>query len=196
MSTGLSPTASRVMIRLRRLHRFGQRVRVGPALVRTTAVAAGTAALLVPMPPPLMSGAMVAFAVVVATLAAALPRSTLVTVLEVVSVVEWVAHSLLYGYAVSLAQLIALTAVLYLHHTTSALAAVLPIDAVSAPTVLLGWLGRTLAVVVLSVVLGLLALSIPRLVGGAPSLWAPLLGLATAIGVAFVIAYELHRRDS
>jgi hypothetical protein len=83
--------------------------------------------------------------------------------------------------------------VLYLDHTLTALAAVLPYDAVVNLDVVGGWLARALAVVLVSAVLTVIALALSAELAGGAFLIATLVGLAGAVGATMLIARLLRR---
>jgi hypothetical protein len=122
------------------------------------------------------------------------PRGRLPTVVVLVAVVGWLVATTVGGEAPALWRLLALSAALYLVHSLSALAAVLPYDAVVAPDVVARWVGRALAVLLGSAVLTILALSAAGRTGDRTALAAALVGLAVAAGLPGLLAWLWRRR--
>jgi hypothetical protein len=91
-------------------------------------------------------------------------------------------------------RLVGLAAALYLGHSLTALAAVLPYDAIVEPEVLARWLSRAFLVVAASAALALALLVGSAVWGGEPLLIASLLGLGVAVGLAALLAWLLRRR--
>jgi hypothetical protein len=88
---------------------------------------------------------------------------------------------------------LALATLLYLGHTLTALAAVLPSDAVVNLDVVGTWLARALAVVLISAVLTVVALGLTAELAGGAFLLATLVGLAGAVGATMLISRLLRR---
>jgi hypothetical protein len=122
------------------------------------------------------------------------PRGRLPTVVVLAAVVGWLVATTVGGEAPALWRLLALSAALYLVHSLSALAAVLPYDAAVAPDVVARWVGRALAVLLGSAVLTILALSAAGRTGDRTALAAALVGLAVAAGLPGLLAWLWRRR--
>ncbi len=180
-----------------RLDEYLTRVRrVSPAvlLVRAGVFGAGLVGLLLGWPFEVVTGPALPMFVVVATLPAFVPRSYLPTAVIGLAVFGWVLAVHWYGEEVTYPRLVLVATALYLVHTLSALAAVLPYDAVVAPTVLVRWLGRAGLVVVLTAVLAVFALAFPALLGGRTFLVASLVGLALMAATVAYLAHLVRRR--
>ena len=186
-------------------HSFGDRVELvrrmvarataGPLLVRGTVFGSALVALLLAYPSELLHSGPAALVPVLAVLPMLGPRSAFVTVTEFVAVLAWLAATTAYAEPVTAGRLAALAAALYVLHTTAALAAVLPYDTVVAPGVLLQWLARAAAVVVLTtgfaVVVTLGVLPMGRV---GPYLAASIIGLLVMAGIAWLLV-TMRRRD-
>jgi hypothetical protein len=124
------------------------------------------------------------------------PRGRLPSVVVLAAVVGWLVTTTVGGEAPALWRLLVLSAALYLVHTLSALAAVLPYDAVVAPDVVARWVGRALAVLLGSAVLTVIALSAAGRTGDRTALAAALVGLAVAAGLPGLLAWLWRRRTA
>jgi hypothetical protein len=170
--------------------------RISPAvlLVRSGIFAAGLVGLVLAWPFEIVAGPALPLFVVVAVLPALTPRSWVPTSVIVLAIGGWVLAVHGYGEPVTYPRLVLLATALYLVHTLCALAAVLPYDAVVAPTVLVRWLGRTGLVVLLTAVLAVFALAFPALLGGRTFLVASLAGLALMAATVAYLAHLVRRR--
>ena len=106
----------------------------------------------------------------------------------------WLVNSAGFGAAVTLWRILALATLLYLAHILTALAAVLPYDAMVNMDVPALWLGRALIVVLASAVVIVLALGLTADLGGDAFELATLVGLAAAAAVTMVLA-RMARRE-
>ncbi len=196
MDLRLSPTWTRGEDTLRRALAQARRVAPGPALIRLTVLLFGAVGLVVALPTPLRGSFWAYPVIAVFAVAPALrPDSPWVTAVEVVTVGSWLLTTMLYHQPADLVGTVALTALLYGHHSTSALAAALPVSAQLAPGVLMRWLLRTGVVLVAAAVLMTLLVLLLPATGTARSVSAlPLLGLFAAVGAGVLLAYLLHRR--
>jgi hypothetical protein len=174
--------------------RMVARATAAPLLVRGTVFASGLVALLLAYPVEMVTGAPAGLLFAVAVLPALRPRGMLVTTVVFAAVLGWLIATTLYAEQVTVWRLAALAGVLYLLHTTAALASVLPYDTVVAPSVLLGWLLRAAVVVMLTAAFAVAVLLGVLPVGGNRSfLLAPIVGLAVMAALALLLAY-LRRR--
>jgi hypothetical protein len=170
------------------------RATAGPLLVRGTVFASGLVALFLAYPVEMVTSAPAALLVAVAVLPALRPRGMLVTTVVFAAVLGWLIATTVYAEQVTVWRLAALAGALYLLHTTAALASVLPYDTVVAPSVLLGWLLRAVAVVLLTAAFAVAVLLGVLPVGGNRSfLLASIVGLAVMATLALLLAY-LRRR--
>ena len=179
--------------RVRRARTVVRRATVLPLLVRCGAFFCALLAFMVAYPVEVVGGQLVLPLLVVAVAPALVPHGRAGTVAAVAAVVGWVADTTWYAHPVVLWRVVALAAFLYLGHTLTALAAVLPYDALVDLNVLTGWLARGLAVVLASSVLLVVVLSQVSRAGGPAYLAATLLGLAAAAGTALLLSRLLRR---
>jgi hypothetical protein len=158
-------------------------------LVRGAAFVFAAGALLVAAPGEILAlpGAAAAL-VVCGTLPAFAPRTRLTTVVLFFAVLGWIAATTTYAEPVTLSRLVALACLLYLVHTTTALAAVLPYDAVVAPAVLVRWLSRTVGVLALTAGFAFVAVLGVRAVGGHAYLVAAVAGVLLVAALAGLLA--------
>jgi hypothetical protein len=122
------------------------------------------------------------------------PRGRLPTVMALIAVVGWLVSTTVGEEPVRLGRLLLLSAALYLIHSLSALAAVLPYDALVRPNVVARWLGRALAVLLASAVLAVVALAAAGRTGDRAVLAAALAGLGVAVALPALIAWLWRRR--
>jgi hypothetical protein len=169
-------------------------LRVTPAtlLVRGTVFACTFAALLLAYPAAVLVSALGPLAVV-ALVPAVAPRTRFVTIALLLAVFGWLAATTRYGEPVGLPRLVALSCLLYLAHTTAALAAVLPYDTVVAPTVLVRWLTRAAVVLAVSGVFAVVTAAAADAVAGRAYLVASIAGLLLVAALAALLA-TLRRR--
>ncbi|MGH3749657.1 MAG: hypothetical protein ACRDT8_19910, partial [Micromonosporaceae bacterium] len=156
-----------------------------PLLLRAVVLGAGYAALLLAAP---MLASSPVFAVVaggVAVLAAIWVSSPWVAVVEHLAVIGWFGLTLAYDVVISPPQVAGLAAAIYLHHSAATLAAALPLDAVVAPSVLVGWSKRVAVVLGLALPLGWGVLALPELLDSSGQLWLPIAGTAAALAAAY-----------
>ena len=173
--------------------RRASRITAGPLVVRAVAFGAGFAALFLSLPGPLRIPQFVVLAVVLSLISAVGTGTALVSLVEYLAVCVWFGTTTMYAYAIEPGQVLGIAAAIYLHHTSCALAAVLPVDGAVAPRVLRGWLLRTGGVLVVSLALGLGVFSLPSLIGHPTGWYVPLLGLLALLAAAFGIV-RLTRR--
>jgi hypothetical protein len=171
-----------------------RRAAPGPILVRAGVFVAGLLAELIAWPADVVLGRLVLVLLGIAVLPVFAPRSRLVTGVIFATVFGWLAATSAYGEPIGYWRPVALAALLYLLHTLTALAAVLPYDAVVSPGVLAGWLRRAGVVVLLTAAVAMLTLLIPQYVGGQRYLAASLVGLALMMLLAGYLAALVRRR--
>jgi hypothetical protein len=175
--------------RLDSLRRRARRITPGTVLVRGGAFVFAAAALLVAFPAGVlvMPGAAAVLVVGAAGVALA-PRTRLTTIVLLLAVVGWLAATTAYGEPVTLARLVALSSLLYLAHTTTALAAVLPYDTIVAPSVLVRWLARTVVVLAASAGFAVAAVLGVQAAGGRAYLTAAVAGVLLVAALAALLA--------
>ena len=165
-----------------------------PFLVRAGIALCGLVAMLVAWPQALLSGRYFALLAVIAMYPAVAPRGRGATAAALVVVAGWLVDTTAFDARIALWRVLALATLLYLGHTLTALAAVLPFDAVVNLDVVGLWLARAGAVVLISAVLTVVALGLAAELAGAAFLVATLVGLAGAVGATVLVARLLRRR--
>ncbi len=173
--------------------RRASRITAGPLTVRAAAFGAGFAALLLSLPGPLRMPQFVVLALVLALTSAVGTGTPLVSVVEYLAVCVWFGTTTMYAYDIQPGQVLGIGAAIYLHHTSCALAAVLPVDAAVAPRVLRGWMLRTGGVLVVSVALGLGVFALPSWLGRSGDWYVPLLGLLALLAAGFGVVHLARR---
>lgn len=128
--------------------------------VRAAVLVSGLGAAVVALPPPVRVGPLLLVAMLFAALSAAVPGGIWVAVLELGAVTAFVLGLAGGQHPAGLPEVTALAALLYLHHSASALGAMLRTDAVVPPAVLRRWAARTGAVLAGSAAAGLLVLAV------------------------------------
>jgi hypothetical protein len=188
--------AAGVVERIDRFREVTGRLTPGPLLVRGAVFAFTVCALLVALPAALLTSPRSAAALVlVAAVPAVFPRTRLTTLVVVAVVLAWLLATTTYAEPVTAVRLATLSCLLYLVHTTTALAAVLPYDTVLAPAVLVRWLARTAGVLALTALFAVAAVAGAGMVAGRPFLVASVVGLLLTAALAGLLA-ALRRRDT
>jgi hypothetical protein len=173
--------------RLGRIPTVVRRATVVPILVRCGIALCGILAMVVAWPAELLASQFIVLLALVAVWPAAAPRGRGATFAALVVVGGWIVDTAGYDSRVALWRVISLATLLYLGHTLTALAAVLPYDAVVNLDVPGLWLGRALVVVLISAVLTVLALGLTADLDGDAFQLATLVGLAAATGVTLIL---------
>jgi hypothetical protein len=169
------------------------RITPGILLVRGAVLAFTIAALLVAFPAEMLRRPVAAAVLVVLAAAPTLaPRTRITTAVLLVAVFAWLAGTTAYGEPVKLTRLVTLACLLYLVHTTTALAATLPYDTVVSPAVLVQWLARTVVVLVVTAGFGVAAVLGVRAASGGAYLIASIAGLLLVAALAAFLAAQ-HR---
>lgn len=188
-----SPLVERVLYGLARARAWARRATLPGLSVRGAIWLAGTAALVLAVPPQAWPGPLPVIAALVALPAAAAPGGGwpfTVEVLAVGIVAVLVATSV---REPSLVELVGFGALLYLHHTSAALGAQLRTDAVVRPAVPRHWAGRAGVVLAASAVL---SVGIATLAGQAPA-WSATgfvaLGVAGALAATAGVIWLVRR---
>jgi hypothetical protein len=179
--------------RVDRVVSMARRTTAAPALVRAGICLAGLVGLGTAWPGSFVLGKGILAVVVLAVLAALLPRGFLPTLVILAAVAGWLFATARYDEPLTLARLVVVAGALYLVHTLAALAAVLPYDAIVSAGVLGGWLLRAALVVGLTAAVALFVAAVPQRVGG-HYLVASLAGLAVLTGLTVFLASLLRRR--
>lgn len=171
-----------------------RRVTAAPLLVRAGVFAAGLLAALLVLPVPDLGGRAVLAVLVAACVPALAPRSGLVGWVLLAYPAAWVVTTAAGVTPPTWPRLLALAGCLYLVHTLSALAALLPYDAVVEHAVVLRWLGRAGLVLLGTAGLGAVVAGLLDLLGTRESAVAAVVGVLVAGGLVW-LPVVLRRRD-
>lgn len=177
-----------ITARAGRLRRTLSRATAVPVMVRGAVLVTGLLALGVAWPAPLLAGRYAALLALLALWPALSPAGRGGTAVALAAVGGWLLDTAGFDSRVALWRVLALAALLYLAHTLTALAAVLPIDAIVNLDVPGLWLGRAAVVILISSVLTVLALGLTADLGGGAFQAATLIGLAAAVAVTVLLA--------
>jgi hypothetical protein len=165
-----------------------------PFLVRCGVGVCGLIAMLVAWPRELISTQYVLpLLLLVALYPAVAPRGRGATFSVLVVVAGWITDTTGFQAPIALWRVLTLATLLYVGHSLTALAAVLPFDAVVSLDMLGGWLLRAAAVVLVSAVLTVVALGLSADLAGGAFLLATLVGIVGAVGATVLIARLLQR---
>jgi hypothetical protein len=189
----LRSAGSGLASRVRRLQTMIARATAVPLLVRGVTFVAALVATVLAYPPAALFQASGMLLVGLAALPALAPRTRMVTLFLLVTVVGWLGATTGYGEPVTLWRLLGLAGSLYLVHSTAALAAFLPYDAIVSPGVLLRWFARAGVVVAATAVAAVYALVAAQLLSGRETMIATLVGFGVAVGLAALLARLLRR---
>ena len=179
--------------RIARARTVANRATPVPLLIRCAIVLGGVLAVVIAYPAPVVASRYVLLPLIVVAVPAFLPRGRAATVAAVTVVGGWIVDTTWFNQPVVLWRVLAVATGLYLVHTLTALAAVLPYDAVVHPDVVTRWVGRALAVVLGSAVLTVVVLELAARTAGNAFLLASIVGLAAAVGVTALVARLLRR---
>lgn len=179
--------------RIERARAALRRATVLPFLVRLGIALVGLLAMSVAWPQSLLASQFFVPIAAVAIYPAVAPRGRGATLSALVVVAGWLVDTAGYDSRVVLWRVLAIATLLYLGHSLTALAAVLPFDAVVNGDVVGHWLARALAVVLVSAVLTVVALALSDDLAGGAFLIATFVGLAGAVGATMLIARLLRR---
>lgn len=164
-----------------------------PFLVRCGVGLSGLLAMIVAWPVSLVGSRYFIPLTLLAVYPAVAPRGRGATFSAMAVVAGWIVDTAGYGERVALWRVLSIATLLYLGHTLTALAAVLPYDAVVNLDVVGGWLLRAAIVVLVSAVLTVVALGLSADLAGSAFLVATIVGIAGAIGATVLIARLLQR---
>jgi len=154
-----------------------------PAIVRLVILAAGVGSLL-------LVDRKVLLLLLLPLAVAVFPRTMLATLYTVIVAALWIITTAIAGGPIPLWRLCALALTLYVVHVSAALAAVLPYDAAVPMAVLRPWLIRLVIVSVLTVGLGWVVQTVPRLLKSAPELLgATIAGIVLMVTATIFIGY-------
>ena len=164
-----------------------------PFLVRCGIALSLVLAMSVGWPVEVTAGRYLVILFVVAAYPALAPRGRGATIAILVAVAGWILDTTWFDQRVALWRVLTLATLLYIGHTLTALAAVLPTDALVNLDVVTNWLARAALVVLISAVLTVIALGLTSALAGGAFLIATLVGLAGAVGATMLLSRLLRR---
>jgi hypothetical protein len=164
-----------------------------PFLVRCGVGLAGLLAIIVAWPASLVASRYFALLVVAAVYPAVAPRGRGATFAALLVVAGWIVDTTFYDARIALWRVLSIATMLYIGHSLTALAAVLPYDAVVNLDVVGGWLLKAAGVVLISALLTVVALGLAADLAGDAFLVATIVGLACAVGATVLLARLLQR---
>jgi hypothetical protein len=164
-----------------------------PFMVRFGIALCGLVAMTVAWPQALVASEWYVALVLVAVYPAVAPRGRGATFAALVVVAGWIADTAGFESQIALWRVLILATLLYLGHSLTALAAVLPYDAVVTLDMVGGWLARAGAVVLVSAVLTVVSLGLSADLAGGAFVLATIAGIACAVGATVLIARLLQR---
>ncbi len=174
--------------RAQRAKDVNARATPGPLLVRALLWVFTVAAVLIAYPSEMVLNLQgLPVVALLAALPAALPRTRIVSLMLFAIAVGWVISTTVYGQAITAGRLVPLAALLYLVHTTAALASVLPYDTVVVRGALITWYLRALPILVGSAIFGLIAVAGADAIVGRPFLVAALGGIVLVYVAAWLL---------
>ena len=179
--------------RIERGRRVVGRATLIPFLVRCGIALCMVLAISVGWPTQITASQYLVILFLVAIYPAVAPRGRGATIAILVVVAGWILDTTWFDARVALWRVLTLATLLYVGHTLTALAAVLPTDALVNLDVVTGWLARAAAVVLISAVLTVIALGLTSALAGGAFLLATLVGLAGAVGATMLLARLLRR---
>jgi hypothetical protein len=182
-----------VIARVDRARRVAGRATLVPLLVRCGVALSLVLAMTVAWPSEIAGGRLLLPLIAVAVYPAVAPRGRGATVAILVVVAGWIVDTTWFDARVALWRVLSIGTLLYLGHTLTALAAVLPYDTVVNLDVVTTWLGRAAAAVLISAVLTVIALGLAAELAGGAFVIATLAGLAGAVGATMLLARLLRR---
>jgi hypothetical protein len=171
-----------------------RRTQPGPALIRLVAGLAAMAALVVAAPSTVAHTGQIGLLVPFAVGVALAPRTRFVTFVIVIAVLLWLLTTFSGDGEPTLGRVGLLAALLYVTHSASALAAVLPYDASVGREVLLRWAIRVITSTVVAVGIGLAGMAVFQQLPTQRSAIGPMIGAGVAALLVGVLALQVRRR--
>lgn len=183
-------------VRVDHLVAAGKRATLGPTLVRATVAVAAFASFLVAYPPGILGvRALLAFAAL-ALLPALWPRGALPTIAMLVAAMGWLISGADFDVkATTFLRMCVMAVLLYLVHTGSALAAVLPYDAIITRGLFAPRLIRGVTVLLLTGALAIFVIALPGFANGRREVIASISGLLVMLAITGYLVL-LGRRQS
>jgi hypothetical protein len=179
--------------RIERIRRVLGRATIIPFFVRLGIALCFLLAMTVAWPADLAFGRVGVLLYLVAFYPAFTPRGRGATLVIVVVVGGWILDTTWYDERVALWRVLSIATLTYLGHTLTALAAVLPYDAIVNVDVITTWLVRAAAAVLISALLTVVALGLTSALAGSAFLIATLIGLAAAVTATLLLSRLLRR---
>ncbi|MFI5890729.1 hypothetical protein ACIA5D_11495 [Actinoplanes sp. NPDC051513] len=164
-----------------------------PFMVRFGIALCGLIAMTVAWPSAIVASQWNVALVLVALYPSVAPRGRGATFSALVVVAGWIADTAGFESRIALWRVLTIATLLYLGHSLTALAAVLPYDAVVTLDMVGGWLARAGAVVLVSAVLTVVVLGLSTDLAGGAFVLATIVGIACAVGATVLIARLLQR---
>ena len=165
-----------------------------PVMVRCGVFLCGLLAMAVAWPAQLLAGRFLIPLLLVALWPAIAPGGRGGTIAALTAVAGWIVDTAGFDSRIALWRVLALATLLYLAHTLTALAALLPYDAMVNLDVPALWLGRAGMVILISAVVIVLALGLTEDLDGDPFQLATIVGVASAVAVTLLLAHVIRRR--
>jgi hypothetical protein len=164
------------------------RITAATIVVRAVVFAMAAAMLWSAAPQAVASPNLVPLIVVVALLPAVFPDSRAVTAVMLLGVACWMLDTLAFGEEVSIAGTFVTACALYLLHTSAALAAMLPYDAIVDTAVLLRWAARAGLVLAGAAGVTAIVVTLAQKLTPTTSMWAMLAGFGVVAGTVWMLA--------
>ncbi|HET6480167.1 MAG TPA: hypothetical protein VFG35_09040 [Actinoplanes sp.] len=169
------------------------RATVLPFLVRCAIAVSGLVAMAVAWPFALFGTQYFVPLAAVALYPAFAPRGRAATFAALTVIAGWLVDTAFQDTRVTLWRVLVIATALYLGHSLTALAAMLPYDSIVNIDVVGLWVARALAVILVSAVLTVFALGLSAELAGGPFLVATVVGLAGAAAATLLIARLIRR---
>jgi hypothetical protein len=175
--------------------RRARRTMPGPALVRLVAGMAALAGLVVAVPTALSFSSLFAAGLPMAAGVSLFPRTRWVSVVALVTVGAWLVNTIAFeADPIQPGRIAALAGALYVTHSASALAAVLPYDSVVSAGLMTRWAVRTGLALAAGVGLGLAGMVVLGQFRSVRSIVGPIAGSLVVAGLVGLLAWHLRRR--
>jgi hypothetical protein len=163
------------------------RLAPGPLLVRVVVFLAAAVAVVSAVPAPVRGTMGLPALLLVGVLPALLPAGRTVTLVASLAILGWFVATTTYQEPVSTPRLLIVAGAVYLLHSSAALAAVLPVDAMVPPGVLRRWLVRAVIRLVAGELLAAGLLATAALGPHGTTMYALIGALALTAGLAWLM---------
>jgi hypothetical protein len=168
--------------------RKARRTQPGPALLRAVAGLAAVAAFAAVAPQSRQAFVFIPLGVAVALF----PRTRIVTIAAVVAILLWLIDTIGVS-SIPVGRLAVLAGSLYVMHSATAIASVLPYDAAVAGAVLGRWARRVAVVTAVGVGVGLAGMALIGQLPAQRSIIGPIVGAVVAAALVAVLALQYRR---